>query len=81
MKALVSLLLSIVFIQSINAQEAEFEEVVVTGTKINFEFDAYEVPSIMLLKKADSILLEVTVINDSRKKEMRIEELHKTLKI
>ncbi|NOZ67192.1 MAG: hypothetical protein GXP00_12005, partial [Alphaproteobacteria bacterium] len=39
-----------------------------------------DVPAIKLLKKADSILLEVTVTNDSRKESMRAEEIYKTLK-
>lgn len=80
MKALITVIISVMFIQMSYAQEANFEEVVVTGIQFVDYFDDEEIPAIKLLKKADSILLEVVITNDSRKAEMRADEIYKTLK-
>jgi len=80
MKALIVLFFCISLSQFSYAEGETLEEIIVTGSRVTIEFDDEEIPAIKLLKKADSILLEVAVTNDSRKKEMRFEEIHKTLK-
>jgi len=79
MKLFIILFFSLFVSQYSYAENATIEEVIVTGSRVSIEFDEEQIPAIKLLKRADSILLEVTVTNDSRKKEMRYEEIHKTL--
>lgn len=79
MKKFLILIVLMVWSQVSLAQEAALEEVVVTGTRSS-EYDGEESPAVKLIKKADSILLEVRIFNDSRKKEMRASEMQQTLK-
>ncbi len=79
MKTIIILCFSLFISQYSYAENGMIEEVIVTGSSVSIEFDEEQIPAIKLLKRADSILLEVTITNDSRKKEMRYEEIHKTL--
>ncbi|MCF6216736.1 MAG: hypothetical protein L3J58_11255 [Emcibacter sp.] len=79
MKALIIFFISFCISQYSYAESEILEEVIVTGSSVSIEFDEEKIPAIKLLRRADSILLEVTVTNDSRKKEMRYEEIHQTL--
>lgn len=79
MKKILILLVPILWSQVSFAQETALEEVVVTAIRIS-EYDEEEVPAVKLIRKADSVLLEVKISNDSRKKEMRTSEIQQTLK-
>jgi hypothetical protein len=62
-----------------NNDEYEFEEVIVTGSRITDTYDIYEIPAVRLVKRADFMIQEIRIVSDSRKEEMRRDEIHKTI--
>lgn len=68
------LILIVVFVAG--AARAQVEDtIVVTGSRI-----AEEIPGTFLVRKGDYLLLPVRVVNDSRVKEQRHDEIYKTLR-
>lgn len=62
------------FVGSLAVAQA-VEEVIVTGMRASGD----ELPGVVFRRQADFLLLEVTVLNDSRNEEIREKEILKTL--
>ncbi|MGV3579669.1 hypothetical protein [Brevundimonas sp.] len=61
------------------AQEGAVDEIIVTGSRAT-EWDRDEVPVVQLVRRADNLIVAVTVVNDTRDAENRREELIATLR-
>ncbi len=55
------------------------EEIVVTASRLQ-DFDAFETPSAVLVKRADNLVTEIVVVCDTRDESQRREELRMTLR-
>ncbi|MBX3481043.1 MAG: hypothetical protein KF842_11640 [Caulobacter sp.] len=62
-----------------SAQEAGVDEIVVTGTRIS-DYDANSTPHVVLVKRADNLIILVNVVCDTRDASQRRDELRATLK-
>lgn len=72
------LMISILSLSSAQTAFAQQDEIVVTGSRINVQD---RIPGVFLVKKGDFLLLEVSVINDSRDSDLRFDEMMKTLDV
>ncbi len=54
----------------------DVEKIVVTGSRL----DSYDSPAVTLVKPADFLVQRISLINDSRDKQMREDELYRTVK-
>jgi len=61
------------------AQESDSQEIVVTGSRLT-EYDPKETPHVTLVKRADNLITEVTVVCDTRDLSQRQAELKATLR-
>lgn len=61
------------------AQEASVEEIVVTGSRM-IEWDPDDIPAVQLFRRADNLIAEVRVVNDTREAAGRRDELTRTLR-
>lgn len=61
------------------AQSSGVEEIVVTGSRM-IEWDRDEVPVIQLPQRADNLIVEVRVVNDTREAVGRRDEITRTLR-
>ena len=69
-------LLMLFFSFSTVAQQAAVEEIIVMGVRAELDVE----PGIVLQKKADFVLVELELLNDSRDESVRARELHNTIK-
>lgn len=60
------------------AQDAVIDEIVVTGARA-IEWDPDDVPVIQLMRRADNLIVEVRVVNDTREATGRRSEITRTL--
>lgn len=60
------------------AFSAELEEIVVTGSRIDVEY--YEMPSVTVTRKADFLVQNIRLVNDSRAPDLRREEIVATIR-
>ena len=68
------LLMFVVGLSPIVAQAQSYDdEIIVTGSRVD------DSPGIFLEKRGDFLLLDVTIVNDSREREMRIQEMMATV--
>jgi hypothetical protein len=61
------------------AQQTTVEEIVVTGTRMT-DWDPDDIPVIQLARRADNLIVEVRVVNDTREEAGRRTELTQTLR-
>lgn len=61
------------------AQDASIEEIVVTGSRM-IEWDPDDIPAVQLFRRADNLIVEVRVVNDTRDAAGRRDELIRTLR-
>ncbi|WP_374516716.1 hypothetical protein [Brevundimonas sp.] len=61
------------------AQDASVEEIVVTGSRM-IEWDPDDIPAVQLFRRADNLIAEVRVVNDTREAAGRRDELIRTLR-
>jgi hypothetical protein len=61
------------------AQDGQVGELIVTASRIE-EFDAGSTPAVVLRKRADNLIVEITVVCDTRDVSQRREELKTTLR-
>lgn len=61
------------------AQDAGLDEIVVTGSRA-IEWDPDDIPVIQLMRRADNLIVEVRVVNDTREAAGRRSELTQTLR-
>ena len=54
---------------------AQLDEIVVTASKR----ESVDIPGVVLSKRADNLLLEISIINDTREKDLREKELFETM--
>ena len=59
------------------AQEAVLEEIVVTGTRMDVDY--YEMPAVTITKKADFLVQNIRLVNDSRSPDLRKTEIIETI--
>lgn len=55
---------------------AQLDEIVVTASKRE---DSHPIPGVMMSRRADNLLLAITIINDTREKDLREQELLATM--
>lgn len=60
-----------------SAQEAALEEIVVSGSRIDVDY--YEMPAVTVTKKADFLVQNIRLINDSRSPDVRKTEIIETI--
>ena len=61
------------------AQDASIEEIVVTGSRM-IDWDPDDIPAVQLFRRADNLIVEVRVVNDTRDAGARRSELIQTLR-
>ncbi len=61
------------------ARDASVEEIVVTGSRM-IEWDPDDIPAVQLFRRADNLIAEVRVVNDTREAAGRRDELIRTLR-
>jgi len=77
----ISLILSSIISGSANAQDDGYglEEVIVTGSRMA-EYRPDVIPAVTLAKRADFMIQKVRIISDTRKADLRREEIYQTIK-
>lgn len=60
-----------------SAQEGELQEIVVTGSRITVDY--YVMPSVTVKKKADFLVQNIRLVNDSRSPDLRKAEIIETI--
>lgn len=60
------------------AQDAEGEEIVVTGARLQ-RYEMLQIPAVSMTRRADAVLVDATVWSDSRDPELRRREIRATL--
>ena len=60
-----------------SAQDAALEEIVVTGSRVDVDY--YEMPAVTITKKADFLVQNIRLINDSRSPDLRKAEIIETI--
>ena len=76
---LVAALAASVFAMPVWAQDADVEEVVVTGSRM-VDWDPDDVPVVQLARRADNLIISVRVVNDTREAAGRRSEITQTLR-
>lgn len=76
---------ALIFFSSITAQAQDpdqgnhdLEEIIVTGSAI-LDWEPDIIPAIRLVKKADFMIQQIRIFNDTRKAEQRADEIYKTI--
>ena len=59
------------------AQDTAVEEIVVTGSRV--EVDYYQMPAVTLTRKADFLVQNIRLVNDSRSQDLRKKEIIETI--
>ncbi len=60
------------------AQDAGLEEIVVTGSRIDVDY--YEMPAVTITRKADFLVQNIRLVNDSRSPDLRKTEIIETIR-
>jgi len=61
------------------AQEGAVEEIVVTGSRM-MDWDPDDIPVVQLVRRADNLIVDVSVVNDTREAGARRDEITQTLR-
>ena len=72
------LVIILLFANQALAQDMMLEEVVVTGVRASSD-DFYDIPAVTINKKADFLVQNIRLVNDSRSPELRKKEIVKTI--
>ncbi len=59
------------------AQDLSLEEIVVTGSRVDVDY--YEMPAVTITKKADFLVQNIRLVNDSRSSSLRKSEIIETI--
>lgn len=70
-------LLSGLLISVASAQDAVYEEIVITGSAMDVDF--YEMPAVTISRKADFLVQSIRLVNDSRSPDLRKDEIIETI--
>jgi hypothetical protein len=60
-----------------SAQDADLEEIVVTGSRVDVDY--YEMPAVTITKDADFLVQSIRLVNDSRSPDLRKAEIIDTI--
>lgn len=60
-----------------SAQDAALEEIVVSGSRVDVDY--YEMPAVTITKKADFLVQNIRLVNDSRSPDLRKAEIIETI--
>ena len=79
-KLMIAALLAVACVSPAVAHADEEEEIVVTGSRIRM-YENWPVPHVFLKRRADFAVVEVTIRNDTRAAEQRLEEMMEAVRL